>query len=87
MSDNRLGEGGVEDGEDRHLPSGYWRKSSFSMSTGDCVEVAVLADANVGVRDSKATTLPCLRFHPLVWTAFLRHIRGIKLAGSSSVRS
>ena len=33
------------------------------MSNGDCVEVAVLADAHVGVRDSKATDLPHLRFH------------------------
>jgi hypothetical protein len=76
MNDSRPGEGRTDDGEGCHLRGGSWRKSSFSMSNGDCVEVAVLADANVGVRDSKATALPHLRFHPSVWTAFLDHIRG-----------
>lgn len=41
------------------------------MNNGDCVEVAVLADAHVGARDSKATVLPHPRFHLSVWTAFL----------------
>jgi hypothetical protein len=31
-----------------------WRKSSYSAnSTGDCVELAVLPDGQVGLRDSK----------------------------------
>ena len=77
MNDSRPGEGRPEDGEGCHLPGGYWRKSSFSMSNGDCVEVAVLADASVGVRDSKATALPHLRFRPSTWTAFLSQIRGM----------
>jgi hypothetical protein len=49
---------------------GHWRKSSFSMN-GDCVEVALLAEDHVGVRDSKATAGPYLRFRPNVWTIFL----------------
>jgi hypothetical protein len=77
MNDSRPGGGRTEDDKGRHLRGGYWRKSSFSMSNGDCVEVAVLADANVGVRDSKATALPHLRFRPSVWTAFLGEIRGM----------
>jgi hypothetical protein len=77
MDDSRPGEGRMEDGEGCHLRGGYWRKSSFSMSNGDCVEVAVLADAVVGVRDSKAAALPHLRFHPSAWTDFLGHIRGM----------
>jgi Domain of unknown function (DUF397) len=77
MNDSRPEEGRVEDGEGCHPRGGYWRKSSFSMSNGDCVEVAVLADANVGVRDSKAPALPHLCFRPSVWTAFLGQIRGM----------
>ena len=47
------------------------------MSNGDCVEVAVLANATVGVRDSKETALPHLQFRPSTWTAFLDQIRGM----------
>jgi hypothetical protein len=77
MNESHPRTGKTENGEGCHSRSGSWRKSSFSMSTGDCVEVAVLADATVGVRDSKATALPHLRFHPSVWTDFLSHIRGM----------
>jgi hypothetical protein len=77
MNDSRPEEGRMEDGEGRHLRGGSWRKSSFSMSNGDCVEVAVRADANVSVRDSKATALPHLRFRPSVWAAFLGEVRGM----------
>jgi len=44
---------------------------------GDCVEVGHLADGRVGVRDSKATEGPALRFEPEVWAAFLGDICGI----------
>jgi|HubBroStandDraft_1064217.scaffolds.fasta_scaffold265703_1 hypothetical protein len=77
MNESHPGGGKTEDGEGCHPRGGSWRKSSFSMSTGDCVEVAVLACAHVGVRDSKATALPHLRFRPSVWTAFLGEIRGM----------
>jgi len=52
-----------------------WRKSSFSMSNGQCVEVAHLADGHIGVRDSKTPGGPVLRFTPDAWTAFLEDIR------------
>ncbi len=55
--------------------SGCWRKSSFSMSNGDCVEVASLTSRYVGVRDSKAIAGPSLRFSPDVWAAFVGDIR------------
>ncbi len=66
---------GVDDYGGVHSPGECWRKSSFSMSDGDCVEVATLASGQVGVRDSKAITDPHLRFCPDVWTTFVGDIR------------
>lgn len=48
-----------------------WVKSSFSMSNGNCVEVASLSSGGIGVRDSKDTEGPVLRFTPDEWHAFL----------------
>lgn len=46
-----------------------WRKSSYSGSSNNCVEVA----QGVGIRDSKApaTHLPV---SANAWSAFLRHL-------------
>jgi hypothetical protein len=85
MEDSRPGEGKAGDGEGCHRRVEGWRKSSFSMSNGDCVEVAVLADARVGVRDSKAAAGPHLHFRSDVWTAFLGEIRGIYPAASDNL--
>lgn len=72
-------EGIADDGLGFRAQPGHWRKSSFSMSNGDCVEVAMLPGDHVGVRDSKATTGPHLRFQSKVWTAFLRDIHGTQV--------
>ena len=49
----------------------HWIKSSLSFANGNCVEVASLPDAEVGVRDSKNTAGPVLRFTPAEWRAFI----------------
>jgi Domain of unknown function (DUF397) len=72
MADGRDRE---DDGGSAQRFEGGWRKSSYSMSNGQCVEVACLPDGHVAVRDSKAPQGPVLRFTPDAWTAFLEEIR------------
>jgi hypothetical protein len=52
-----------------------WVKSSLSYANGDCVEVTILPEGQVGVRDSKDTEGPVLRFTPAEWKAFLGGVR------------
>ena len=75
MNDSSRREVGAEDGQGCYPGGGAWRKSSFSMSAGDCVEVTVLTDAHVGVRDSKASAGPHLRFPQGAWATFLGDVR------------
>ena len=56
-------------------PGEGWRKSSYSMSNGQCVEAARLPGGCIGVRDSKAAEGLVLRFEPEAWTAFLVELR------------
>ncbi len=53
----------------------YWVKSSLSYANGNCVEVANLPGSQVGVRHSKHTEGPVLRFTPGEWQAFLGGVR------------
>jgi Domain of unknown function (DUF397) len=55
--------------------AGDWRKSSYSMSNGHCLEAARLAGGRIGVRDSKASDSNVLRFGPATWSAFLAELR------------
>jgi len=52
--------------------TGRWIKSSYSGPTGNCVEVALLADGGVAVRNSRDTGGPALVFTGAEWEAFLR---------------
>jgi hypothetical protein len=54
------------------LSRAHWRKSSFSMGGGDCLEVAFLDSGEVGLRDAKnGDQGPVLVFTPSEWQAFL----------------
>ena len=52
-----------------------WLKSSLSFSNGNCVEVANLPNGEIGVRDSKDSQGPVLRFTSDEWHAFLGGVR------------
>jgi hypothetical protein len=58
---------------ERLTPAGdsSWVKSSLSFSNSNCVEVANLPGGGIGVRDSKDTEGPILRFTPGEWHAFV----------------
>ncbi|MFI6365877.1 DUF397 domain-containing protein [Nocardia sp. NPDC050630] len=47
-----------------------WKKSSYSETSGQCVEVAFLDGDMIGVRDSKNPSDPALVFTPSEWDAF-----------------
>jgi len=53
----------------------YWVKSSLSFSNGNCVEVANLPDGEIGVRNSRDSEGPVLRFTSAEWHAFLGGVR------------
>jgi len=52
-----------------------WIKSSLSYANGNCVEVSDQAEGTVGVRNSRETEGPVLRFTPDEWQAFLGGVR------------
>lgn len=52
------------------MTSPAWRKSTFSLSVNECVEVAQLDDGRA-VRDSKNPDGPVLHFTEREWSAFV----------------
>ncbi len=56
------------------LPTPAWRTSSYSTTTGNCVEVAPATDAVV-IRHSKHPAAGTITFPLPAWTTFLREAR------------
>lgn len=52
-----------------------WRKSSYSGSGDNCVEVAALPGGGQAVRDSKNPDGPVLTFTPDEWNAFIEGVK------------
>ncbi|MEU9887474.1 DUF397 domain-containing protein [Sphaerisporangium sp. NPDC051011] len=62
------------------LTSAQWVKSSYSGSTGDCVEVAALPDSGLAVRDSKRPHGLALRISATEWAAFRDSLKSGELS-------
>jgi hypothetical protein len=65
--------------EDRNVTP--WRRSSWSATNGNCVEVARLGGGHVGVRDSKDPAQQVLAFSPGEWRSFLTAVRASRPRG------
>jgi hypothetical protein len=68
----------VGESEGKSPLSQGWRKSSYSMSNGHCVEIAFFAtEGRIGIRDSKAISTggSVLRFETRAWNTFLDELR------------
>ena len=59
----------------------YWIKSSLSYANGNCVEVASLPEGEIGVRNSRDSTGPVLRFTSDEWHAFIGGVRNGEFDG------
>jgi hypothetical protein len=59
------------------MPEFTFRKSSYSTSAGECVEVARNTPGTVAVRDSKDSDpdTPILRLTPTAWADFTASLR------------
>lgn len=55
--------------------TGPYRKSSYSLQEGNCVEVASTVIGGRSIRDSKDTHGPHLTFTRGAWQAFLLGVR------------
>jgi len=56
------------------LSGAVWRKSSYSGSGDQCVEVAALGDGRRALRDSKDPHGPALVLSPAGWRSFIEDV-------------
>jgi hypothetical protein len=62
-----------------NLPDPHWRKSSFSFSNGNCLEVATPSRDGTLVRDSKlGGGSPLLAFSAAAWSRFTAGIKEVR---------
>jgi Domain of unknown function (DUF397) len=52
-----------------------WRKSTWSIANGQCIEAAALADGRLAVRDSMDKSGPIVNFTEGGWHSFLKGIK------------
>jgi hypothetical protein len=52
-----------------------WRKSTWSIANGQCIETATLADGRLAVRDSVDKNGPIAKFTGSEWRTFLKAIK------------
>jgi hypothetical protein len=57
------------------LSCAEWRKSSYSGTSGACVEVAADSGPRVLVRDTKDRDGPVLAFRPGAWRRFASQLK------------
>jgi hypothetical protein len=63
-------------GSNADLPdAAVWRKSSYSGTAGNCVEVATRPPGLVAVRDSKDPEGPMLVIGRAAWSGLIRSIK------------
>jgi hypothetical protein len=67
------------------MPGSPWVKSSLSYANGNCVEVTSLPGGKIGVRNSRDSTGPVLRFTTEEWRAFLDGVRNGEFDGFARV--
>lgn len=66
--------------EYQELAGAVWRKSSYSGTSGNCVEVATNLPGIVAIRDSKDPDGPKLVVSVSEWRAFIHHFKGDRVA-------
>ena len=64
-----------DEGDDSGRSGLSWRKSSYSMGNGDCLEFAPIPAGGAAVRDSKDRSGPILLFGESSWQAYIDGIR------------
>ncbi|WP_079063910.1 DUF397 domain-containing protein [Streptomyces sp. NRRL F-4489] len=58
-----------------NLDTAAWRKSSYSDTGGDCVELTQLAPGATAIRDSKNVTGPQVIVTARAWASFIAALK------------